>query len=114
VLIALQTLCVAPEPEPEPEPEPLPDPLPLPEPLPLPDAVPDPEDSVELPPDKPPPQFAHESANASTPVTASHLLEENFMSLFSQETAAKLHGVGPIPRGKGDMYHKHLADTSSP
>ena len=107
VLMALHALWLLP---PEPEPEPLPLPDPLPDPLPPLREPPPPDDSVEAPEDKPPPQSAQERASTSAPVTASNLFEEDFMSLFSPETAAKPHSVGPIPRGKGDMYHQHLAE----
>ena len=48
----------------------------------------------------PPPQFTHASANASAPVAASSLLQENFMPLLSQETAAKPRDVRPCPGQK--------------
>src|SRR6266852_4420825 len=98
VLMALHALWLLP-PEPEPEPLPLPDPLPDPLP-PLPEPPP-PDDSVEAPEDKPPPQSAQERASTSAAVTASNLFEEDFMSLFSPETAAKPHGVGPYLAEKG-------------
>ena len=101
VLIALQALWLPPEPEP-PDPLPPPEPLP-PEPLPpLPEPLPPPAASVE--PVVPPPQFAHASANASAPVAASSLLQENFMPLLSQETAAKPCDVRSCPVANRDMY----------
>ena len=102
VLMAPQALwLLLPEPEPPPDPPPLPDPLP-----PLPELPPD--DSVDAPELVPPPQFTHEKANASTLEAASSLIQENCMTLLSQETAAKPREVRPIPRRKGDMYHQHL------
>jgi hypothetical protein len=88
VLIALQALWVAPEPDPpEPEPpEPLPpDPLPLPpDPLPpLPEPAPP---AFRVEPVVPPPQFAQASASARVAVAASSLVQGKCMLLLSQET----------------------------
>src|SRR5690348_10369348 len=96
VLMAPQALCwLLPEPEPEPLPEPLPepDPLPLPDPLPEPDP---PDENVE--PAAPPPQFAHETAKASTTSAASAFFHENFMILFSQGIAPKMARSQATPR----------------
>ena len=103
VLMALQALWVAPEPDP-PEPEPLPpDPLPLPpDPLPpLPEPAP-PVFSVE--PVVPPPQFAQASAKASAHVAASSLVQGKCMLLLSQELEVKPCDVRPCPGENRDMY----------
>jgi hypothetical protein len=69
-----------PDPLPLPEPEPLPEPLPLPDPLPpLPEPVP-PDEKVER--GAPPPQLAHENANASTARAAGKFIHENFITLI--------------------------------
>lgn len=81
VLMALQALwLLPPDPLPPPEPDPLPEPLPLPDPLPpLPEPVP-PDEKVEL--GAPPPQWAHENANASTARAAGKFIHENFITLI--------------------------------
>lgn len=103
VLIALQALWVAPEPDPpKPEPpEPLP-PEPLPEPFP---PLPEPAPPVfRVDPVVPPPQFAHASAKASALVAASSLVQEKCMPLLSQETVGKARDVRPYPAENRDMY----------
>src|SRR5690349_10471796 len=63
-----------------------PAPLPPPELLPLPEPFPLDEDEDEnVEPAAPPPQFTHESANASPAAAKIKFFQENFMPLFSQE-----------------------------
>jgi len=103
VLIALQALWVAPEPDPpEPEPpEPLP-PDPLPEPFPPEPEPPPPVFRVE--PVVPPPQFEQASAIANAVVAASSLIAEKCMPLLSQETVGKPCDVRPYRAENTDMY----------
>ncbi len=106
-LMALQALWLLP-----PEPDPPPEPLPPPDPLPLPEPELDPLDEDEdVEPVVPPPQFAQENANASTAIAAGRFFHETFMSLFSQETAAKAARSQAMPHGIQDMYCQHLAHS---
>jgi hypothetical protein len=104
VLMALQALWVAPEPDP-PEPEP-PEPLP-PDPLPLPPDPLPPEPAppvLRVEPVVPPPQFVHASAKANALVAASSLVQEECMLLLSQETEIRPCDVRPCPAENPDMY----------
>ena len=112
VLMALQALWLLP---PEPEPLPEPDPLPLPEPPPLPEPEPAPLDEDDnVDPEVPPPQFTHESANASTATAAGSFFHENFIILFSQEIGVRMARSQAMPNGIQDMYHQHLAEGLTP
>jgi hypothetical protein len=105
VLMALQAPWLPP---PDPEPEPPPDPEPLPPPEPLPEPEPDPPDDDNVDPEVPPPQFVHKSANASTAKATGSSFHENFIILFSQESAARTERGQAMPGGIQDMYYEHL------